>query len=361
MRTADHESNLSSLAACSLPKTRIRGVPTGNAHGIGGCWPLTSTLHWGCGQFYDGTASARVVGKYYPYGQEKPSATANGTEKFGGYFRDSETGLDYAHNRYHNPGTGRFLTADPYQASGGPSNPASWNRYSYTHGDPINLKDPTGLSECDPMSENCDDFFEGSDPDPNGTGPVYEGACAGEALGFAPAPGVTCGYVEDGVIGPESTEEDPTKCPPQYQAWINAHGADALAAGLPEANALALTSIESNWGNGRFAKQGNDFFNLETCWTPGTPQPAAKYAYQLGWLQAGSPSDSCGKGLHYALVATYKSSLDSFKSAAATFGNLKENDPMKFAKNAVADGINAGKSSAFLTREQTFADCLKPQ
>ena len=88
------------------------------------------------------------IGKYYPYGQEKPSATTNGTEKFTGYFRDSETGLDYADQRYHNPGTGRFLTPDPYMAAtnGGndPSNPGSWNRYAYVAGDPINYYDPAG-------------------------------------------------------------------------------------------------------------------------------------------------------------------------------------------------------------------------
>ena len=70
------------------------------------------------------------IGKYYPWGQEKPSATPNGTEKFTGYFRDQETGLDYAKNRYHQPGMGRFMSPDPYTASAGPNDPGSWNRYS---------------------------------------------------------------------------------------------------------------------------------------------------------------------------------------------------------------------------------------
>ena len=67
---------------------------------------------------YVGLSNDRLgsVGKYYPYGQEKPSATTNGTEKFAFYFRLSETGFDYADQRYHNPGTGRFLTPDPYRA-----------------------------------------------------------------------------------------------------------------------------------------------------------------------------------------------------------------------------------------------------
>ena len=88
------------------------------------------------------------IGKFYPWGQEKPSATTNGTEKFTGYFRDAETGLDYADQRYHNPGTGRFMTADPYSASGGPADPGSWNRYAYTRGDPVNRIDRTGLDDC---------------------------------------------------------------------------------------------------------------------------------------------------------------------------------------------------------------------
>ena len=88
------------------------------------------------------------IGKYFPYGQERPSATTDGKEKFATYFRDSETGLDYANNRYHQPGMGRFMTADPYAASGGPSDPGSWNRYAYTRGDPVNRADPGGTEDC---------------------------------------------------------------------------------------------------------------------------------------------------------------------------------------------------------------------
>ena len=88
------------------------------------------------------------IGKFYPWGQEKPSATTNGTEKFTGYFRDAETGLDYAVNRHHSPGTGRFMTPDPYMSSAGPTDPGGWNRYAYTRGDPVNRIDRTGLDDC---------------------------------------------------------------------------------------------------------------------------------------------------------------------------------------------------------------------
>ena len=83
------------------------------------------------------------IGKYFPYGQERPSATQDGTEKFATYFRDSETGLDYADQRYHQPGMGRFMTPD--RVTGTPKDPASWNKYAYTEGDPINGIDPEGL------------------------------------------------------------------------------------------------------------------------------------------------------------------------------------------------------------------------
>jgi RHS repeat-associated protein len=77
------------------------------------------------------------IGKYFPYGQERPSATTDGTEKFATYFRDSETGLDYAQNRYHEPGAGRFRTPDPGQSG------SNW--YAYAGGDPVNNSDPSGL------------------------------------------------------------------------------------------------------------------------------------------------------------------------------------------------------------------------
>ena len=41
-------------------------------------------------------------------------------------------------------GLGRFLTADPYVASGGVADPGSWNRYAYVGGDPVNLNDSGG-------------------------------------------------------------------------------------------------------------------------------------------------------------------------------------------------------------------------
>ena len=98
---------------------------------------------------YVGADIRGSIGKYYPYGQEKDTVHNPATgEKFTGYFRDGETSLDYADQRYHLPGQGRFMTPDPYMASGGPADPGSWNRYAYAGGDPVNHKDPTGQDWC---------------------------------------------------------------------------------------------------------------------------------------------------------------------------------------------------------------------
>jgi RHS repeat-associated protein len=96
----------------------------------------------------DRLGSVRVRGaqsfRFYPYGQELPSATVNGREKFGTYFRDTGTGLDYANQRYHAPGFGRFMTVDGSGKNEDLADPSSWNQYAYVHGDPVNANDPTG-------------------------------------------------------------------------------------------------------------------------------------------------------------------------------------------------------------------------
>ena len=69
------------------------------------------------------------VGRYLPYGEDRPGNPANDDEKYATYTRDAGTGIDYADQRWYSQGVGRFTTADPYQASGGPGDPGSWNRY----------------------------------------------------------------------------------------------------------------------------------------------------------------------------------------------------------------------------------------
>ena len=55
---------------------------------------------------------------------------------------DKESELYYYGARYYNPVIGRFIQPDPLVAY--PTNPQSFNRYSYVHNNPINFVDPTG-------------------------------------------------------------------------------------------------------------------------------------------------------------------------------------------------------------------------
>ena len=91
---------------------------------------------------------------YLPYGEEL-NPVPGGAFRFAMYWRDEGSELDYADQRYYQRTMGRFLTADPYLASGGASEPGSWNRYAYTRGDPVNRVDPRGLDDCSPDADFC--------------------------------------------------------------------------------------------------------------------------------------------------------------------------------------------------------------
>ena len=93
---------------------------------------------------------------YFPFGEEVPGDSLGRTsargyasdtvrQKFTGYERDNETGLDYAQARYFANAQGRFTSPDPLLASGQTQLPQSWNRYSYTINNPLKYVDPAGL------------------------------------------------------------------------------------------------------------------------------------------------------------------------------------------------------------------------
>ena len=56
--------------------------------------------------------------------------------------------------RYYGVGSGRFFTPDP-SGHANPSDPQTWNQYSYTHGDPANRSDSTGLDDEGPAPTTC--------------------------------------------------------------------------------------------------------------------------------------------------------------------------------------------------------------
>ncbi|MBD3885898.1 RHS repeat-associated core domain-containing protein [Phormidium tenue FACHB-886] len=76
-------------------------------------------------------------------------------QKFTGYQKDDETGLDFAEARMYENRHGRFTAVDPLLASGKSANPQTFNRYVYVRNNPVLLTDPSGLCpDCDnPVDE----------------------------------------------------------------------------------------------------------------------------------------------------------------------------------------------------------------
>jgi len=97
--------------------------------------------------------------RYYPYGEQQGGSSNEDQVKFGTYWRDSVSGLDYAQNRYFAASQGRFTSADPSRGRIA-GKPQSWNKYSYVTGDPINRYDPSGLLEADPNPSVMPDLRE---------------------------------------------------------------------------------------------------------------------------------------------------------------------------------------------------------
>lgn len=79
-------------------------------------------------------------------GADKYNFGADGVrQKFTGYERDEETGLDFAEARYYFHNHGRFTAVDPLLASGRSANPQTFNRFIYVGNNPIMITDPLGL------------------------------------------------------------------------------------------------------------------------------------------------------------------------------------------------------------------------
>ncbi|HEX2715232.1 MAG TPA: RHS repeat-associated core domain-containing protein, partial [Candidatus Acidoferrales bacterium] len=96
-------------------------------------------------------SSGGVLGQqgHYPYGESWYAQSTTTKWLFASYERDSESGNDYAVQRYYANRLGRFMIPDPLM--GAASEPQSLNRYSYVADDPINRVDPRGASPLFPV------------------------------------------------------------------------------------------------------------------------------------------------------------------------------------------------------------------
>ena len=147
----------------------------------------TTTDHLGSPRVVT-NASGAVISRhdYMPFGIEIGTAISGRTtamgygasdgvrDKFTGQQRDTETGLDFFQARYYSNSHGRFLSADPLQASADAHRPQTWNRYSYVLNNPLKLVDPSGMSEQHPSPEDSSADLHGSGGGGALTGGAYK-------------------------------------------------------------------------------------------------------------------------------------------------------------------------------------------
>ncbi|MFF1593288.1 polymorphic toxin-type HINT domain-containing protein [Streptomyces sp. NPDC058286] len=97
----------------------------------------------------DATTGATTRRRYTPFGDERSGTLPAGTDHgFLGQTEDESTGLSLLGARAYDPALGRFLSPDPLSV---PYDPENLSAYSYSHNDPINFSDPSGLIEaCGP-------------------------------------------------------------------------------------------------------------------------------------------------------------------------------------------------------------------
>ena len=92
------------------------------------------------------SGSTPQVYAYDAYGlpnRFRPPPQALTTHLYSGERTDQLTGLQYLRARYYNPSSGTFNRLDPF--AGNFSDPQSLHKYLYTHGDPVNGIDPSGM------------------------------------------------------------------------------------------------------------------------------------------------------------------------------------------------------------------------
>jgi RHS repeat-associated protein len=144
--------------------TQLRQRATSGTGGAGGSSSTQFGVQWlvvdqlGTPRMvFDDTGSLANVKRhdYLPFGEDLVAGSrattpgygaADGVrQKFTGYERDEETGLDFAQARYHSKAQGRFTSPDPFLLSADVGEPQSWDRYSYVVNNPLNNTDPLGL------------------------------------------------------------------------------------------------------------------------------------------------------------------------------------------------------------------------
>ncbi|MFI5648112.1 ricin-type beta-trefoil lectin domain protein [Kitasatospora sp. NPDC051705] len=139
--------------AKTLTGTRYYPVPGGLTMVRVGAGGMTVQLadHHNSGLLtVDATSLAVTRRAMDPFGNPRGSQPAAGVwagdKGFVGGLKDDVTGLTNLGARQYQPSTGRFVSPDPVLV---PDDPQQWNSYGYSHSDPVNRSDPSGLYDPD--------------------------------------------------------------------------------------------------------------------------------------------------------------------------------------------------------------------
>ncbi|MEM7335559.1 MAG: RHS repeat-associated core domain-containing protein [Chloroflexota bacterium] len=100
------------------------------------------------GNVYVGGSAAR----HTPFGDYRTTPTADNTDLgFTGHRENRSLGLTYMNARFYVAGIGRFASADIIIPD--PTNPQSYNRFSYVLNSPLNFNDPSGHMQQKPEKD----------------------------------------------------------------------------------------------------------------------------------------------------------------------------------------------------------------
>jgi RHS repeat-associated protein len=257
-------------------------------------------------------SSGNVIGQqdHYPFGESWYQSSTTTKWFFTSYERDTESGNDYASFRYYGNRFGRF--ASPDLLAGSRSDPQSLNRYAYVRGDPVNLVDPLGLTNCNPADElegYCTPGGESNDAPVYATFMLQYGAdscpvCDLAATGFDPSMAPVGPSVSDewatfsdvnGVFG--SPSFDPGTVGEEWGGQAPSHGG-----GAGEGPAAAAAATAGSAGGSAAEQQPSSWVTfaesfLTNLASPQTPTPWYKNSCVTGALGKGALSvgiDSIG-------------------------------------------------------------------
>jgi RHS repeat-associated protein len=206
----------------------------------------------------------------------------NVRQKFTGYQKDDETGLDFAEARMYENRHGRFTAVDPLLASGKSADPQTFNRYVYTGNEPIRRVDHDGAEWFDVVTKivegkntlivHTPTWYPDNQPYPKGlskwtewSGYVYQ-ATAGNQLWYAL-------NEFDGRLTTWTTQEEAQN---QVAAWEKSNDEAVKAASVSHGTFVLLEALMKMVGYGYIAyKEGQQACQDPMC--------------QMAMLEAGMP------------------------------------------------------------------------